>query len=745
MDLPHNKKENTLLERIKHDVPAGIVVYLVALPLCLGIAFASHAPLLSGVIAGIVGGLIVASFSQSSIRVSGPAAGLTVIVIDSIDKLGGFEIFLLAVFFAGIMQLLFGYLRLGFISNYFPTPVIKGMLAGIGIILILKQIPHAIGYDIDYIGDLEFLQWDHENTFSELIHAFLKFIPGVALIGIISILIMILWPRIKSEKLKAIPAALIAVILAVVINQIFKAYFPNLIIGEEHLVNLPKIKGMSSLSDFFSFPNFSEFKNPKVYWIAITLALVASLETLLSISAVDKLDPLKRQTPANAELKAQGIGNVVSSLLGGLPITAVIVRGAANAGAGAKSKWSTIFHGFLLLISLVLFPQWINEIPLACLAAILLILGYKLTSIALIKRMYHQGWEAFIPFAATVFGIVFTDLLKGIGIGIAVASLFILRRNLQNPYIAQKKEDDAGQKIKLVLSEEVSFLNKYPIVERLKSVPESSEVIIDASKSRFIDDDILEAIEEFKVTAAEKNIRLELIGLKNGYQGFQHRKLENHNHREYEQLFVNNRKWMEDRLAHDPNYFKNLSLGQTPKYLFIGCSDSRVSDSEITGTRPGEMFVHRNIANLVIHTDMNLMSVLHYSIEVLKVEHVIVCGHYGCGGVKASLDNHDHGLIDKWLANIKDVYRLYYDELERISDPEERHRHLVELNVREQVYHLSMNSIVQNAWNNGSNLQIHGWVFDIREGLLKDLKIDIKQDKKLFNLYEFAKPAFTVI
>jgi len=745
MNLLNNRKENFFLERIKHDIPAGIVVYLVALPLCLGIAFASHAPLLSGLIAGIVGGLVVGSVSKSSISVSGPAAGLTVIVVDSIDTLGGFEVFLLAAFFAGILQLAFGFLRLGFIANYFPTPVIKGMLAGIGIILILKQIPHAIGYDIDYIGDFHFLQWDHENTFTELIHAFLKFIPGVALIGIISISIMVFWPKIKYEKLTSIPAALVAVIMAVIINQVFKSYFPILTIQEEHLVNLPMIKGASSLLGSLSFPDFTALKNPKLYWTSLTLALVASLETLLSISAVDKLDPLKRQTPANAELKAQGVGNIVSSLLGGLPITAVIVRGAANAGAGARSKFSALFHGFLLIISLLFFPQVINEVPLACLAAILLVLGYKLTSIDLIKRMYNQGWETFIPFCATVFGIVFTDLLKGIGIGIAVAALFILRRNLQNPYVAQKKEDDAGQKIKLVLAEEVSFLNKHPIVERLRTVPEFSEVIIDASKSRFIDDDILEVIEEFKTTAAEKNIRLELVGLKNAYEVFQHSKLQSNNHREYEQLFVNNRKWMEDRLAHDPNYFKNLSLGQTPKYLFIGCSDSRVSDSEITGTRPGEMFVHRNIANLVIHTDMNLMSVLHYSIEVLKVEHVIVCGHYGCGGVKASLDNHDHGLIDKWLANIKDVYRLYYDELEKITDPEERHRRLVELNVREQVYHLSMNSIVQNAWNNGSNLQIHGWVFDIREGLLKDLHVDIQQDKKLFKLYEFAKPAFTVV
>jgi carbonic anhydrase len=732
-------------EVLKYDLASGVVVFLVALPLCMGIALASGAPLLSGVIAGIVGGTVVALLSGSNLAVTGPAAGLTVIVWDAIEKLESFEAFLLAVLFAGILQLIFGFLKAGSISNYFPSTVIKGMLAAIGIILILKQIPHALGYDIDYIGDFDFRQWDHENTFSEIIKAFSKFTPGAIVVSLFSIALMIFWPKLVPGKMKLIPAPLLVVIIAIFLNELFHDILPVLYIAEEHMVRIPEAESLGELAGFLSFPDFSQVYNKNVYFIALTLAIVASLETLLSVSAIDKLDPQKRSTPPNRELKAQGVGNIVSSLFGGLPMTAVIVRGAANVSAGAKTKYSSFFHGLLLLLSLVLFPHLLNKIPLAALAAILLVIGYKLTNIDLYRSIIRQGWEHYVPFLSTILAIVFTDLLTGIAIGMAVAALFILRRNLLNPFTTEKQDDDSGHKIKIIFSEEVSFLNKAQIIHQLSQVPTNSKLIIDGSRSKYVDDDIFEIIEEFRNTAAEKNINMEVIGMRKAFEIFHHGKMENLYKRDYQQLFENNRNWVREKLAQDPDYFKKLAEGHTPKYLFIGCSDSRVPANEITGTNPGEMFVHRNIANLVVHTDMNLMAVLHYAVEVLRVEHVIVCGHYGCGGVRAAIDTHDHGLVDKWLTNIKDVYRLYYNELESISNHEERHRRLVELNVREQVYHLSMTSVIQNAWKDDRGPHIHGWVYDLREGYLKDLNIDIQNDLKNYkNLYEITPPAIKI-
>lgn len=732
---------SSILQSFKYDFSAGIVVYLVAVPLCLGIALASGAPLISGVIAGIVGGMVVSIFTGSPLAVSGPAAGLTVIVLDAIDKLESFEVFLLALVLAGAMQLILGLVKAGSIGNYFPSPVIKGMLAAIGIILILKQIPHAIGYDVDYIGDFEFLQWDNENTFTELQRAFSSLQFGALIISGLSVFIMLIWDKIIPKKLKFIPAALVVVILGISLNSLYSFYAPALTLYPEHLVQLPVAKSFDEFADFLYFPDFTQVTNIKVWSVALTLAIVASLETLLSVNAIDKLDPYKRKSSNNKELRAQGIGNMTSALLGGLPMTAVIVRGATNVSAGARTSMSSFVHGCLLLVSLVVFPQLINLIPLACLASILLIVGYKLTNISLYRSLYTQGWEQFVPFLITIVAIVFTDLLKGIGIGMAISALFILRRNIMNPYVFRKKEDDTGNVVTITLSEEVSFLNKATIMNSLNRIPNNSEVVIDATKSRYIDSDILDLIEEYKSTAQEKNIKLELLGLNHKrHEIFNFKKPNGQFKKNYEQLFVNNKKWVEDKLKSDPGYFKKMAEGQSPKFLFIGCSDSRVPESEITGTDPGEIFVHRNIANLVIHTDMNLMSVLQYSVEVLKVEHVIVCGHYGCGGVRAAVDSTDQGLIDKWLTNIKDTYRLYANELNAIVDEEERHKRLVELNVREQVYHLGMTGTIQNAWVKGNGPQVHGWVYDIHEGLLKDLNVDVKKDFKGFKLYEYQYP-----
>jgi carbonic anhydrase len=638
---------------------------------------------------------------------------------------------------AGIIQLLLGFIKAGVIGSFFPSSVIKGMLASIGIILILKQIPHALGYDLDYEGDFEFFQNDKNNTFTEIYEAFQRITPGAFLISSISLAILILWDKFGMTKKTYVHGAFIVVVLGVLLNMFFAQYFPSLRVMEEHLVQLISTEGFSSFVKSFTSPDFTQINNPAVYLIGLKLAVIASLESLLSVDAVDKLDPLRRYTSKNTELKAQGIGNIVSSLIGGLPVTSVIVRSSANIDAGARSKLSAIFHGIFLLLAVVLIPGVINLIPLSALAAVLLLVGYKLAKVSLIKEQYKKGWEHFIPFIVTILAVIFTDLLIGIGIGMMVALFFILRRNVLNPYVYNKQDSNFGVKVKLDLSEEVSFLNKASILYKLSKIPKNTHVIIDGSKSKFIDDDILEIIEDFKINAPSKNIKVEIVDVEDKYELIENEELDRIIQQDYEKLFTNNRDWVREKLSEDPTYFEKLAQGQAPRFLFIGCSDSRITANEMTGTDAGEMFIHRNIANLVVDTDLNLMAVLQYSIEVLKVHHVIVCGHYGCGGVKAAVDGKYHGLIDKWLRNIKKVYRLHQDVLDSILDEDKKHRKLVELVVREQVYNLAMSSIYQKALKKGENVQIHGWVYDISEGYLKDLKIDLKKDFRAYEIFKY--------
>ena len=502
---------------LKKDFPAGLVVFLVALPLCLGISLASGAPLFAGIITGIIAGLVVSILSGSQLSVSGPAAGLTVIVLNGIEELQSYEAFLVAVVLAGLIQIVLGYLRAGIIGLYFPSCVIKGMLAAIGLILILKQIPHFVGADEDFFGEMNFNQIDGRNTFTEIWYAFQGINLGAAIVGIVSLSILILWDnnrRVKSNNiLKLVPGALIAVLVSILINNAFSTYFPALTISPAHLVNLPTINSVADLIGELRHPDFSALTNPSLYVIAFTVAIVASLETLLSVEAVDKLDPHKRRTPNNRELKAQGVGNMLSGLIGGIPMTAVIVRSSANVHAGAATKTSAFVHGLLLFLSVILLSDFLNDVPLSTLAAILLIVGFKLTKPALYRSQYRIGMDQFIPFIVTVLAILFTDLLKGIIIGMVVGIYFILRANIKSPYFYNKKEISNKDVIHLKLSEHVSFLNKASIVVTLDNIPENSHVIIDGENSEYIDYDVLEAIENFKVTAEEKNIDLEIIGV----------------------------------------------------------------------------------------------------------------------------------------------------------------------------------------------------------------------------------------
>ncbi|OCA80157.1 hypothetical protein BBH99_04735 [Chryseobacterium contaminans] len=514
-------KKTSLLGGIKENFPSGLVVFLVALPLCLGIALASGAPPLSGVISGIVGGLVVGFLSNSNISVSGPAAGLTAIVLTAITDLGAFELFLCAGIIAGIIQLVLGFVRAGSISNYFPNNVIEGMLAAIGIIIILKQIPHALGFDKDYEGNQSlFSNGLNFGYFTELFGAIH---PGAIIVTAVSVGILIAWDKIPVlKRMKMLPGALVAVVTGILLNELFKLSGSSLAIGKEHLVSLPVPQSLDDFKNLITMPDFGGFTNPKVWIVGATIAIVASIETLLCIEASDRLDKQRRITDTNLELKAQGVGNLVSSFIGGLPMTSVVVRSSANANAGATSKVSAMIHGVLLLVCVLSIPVILNLIPLATLAAVLILVGYKLAKPATFKHFWHLGKFQFVPFVATVVAVVATDLLKGVGIGLAISVFYILQGNMKRAYYLSREKLDDADGIKIKLAEEVSFLNKAAIKKTLKNIKSNSTVIIDARETSYIATDVLEMIQDFaNIRAKEEDINVELLGFKTSYKDYE--------------------------------------------------------------------------------------------------------------------------------------------------------------------------------------------------------------------------------
>ena len=503
-------KKTKLFANLKSDFSSGLVVFLVALPLCLGIALASGAPLFSGIIAGVVGGIVVGLLSKSHLSVSGPAAGLTAIVLVAITDLGAFDVFLTAVLIAGLIQLVLGFLKAGGISNFFPTNVIEGMLAGIGVIIFLKQIPKALGSDVSVGSGLK--------IFEDIAASFGDVKIGVVIVTAISLAIILIWNKIPAlSSIKLLPAALIAVTVGVLINEfLFKG--TSYEITSKYLVSLPVPTSLDEFKAIIVTPNFTAFTNPSVWIVAITIAVVASIETLLCIEASDRMDAQKRFTDTNVELKAQGIGNVISALLGGLPMTSVVVRTSANNNAGAKSKMSTVIHGVLLLISVLTIPVLLNKIPFATLAAVLLLIGYKLAKPSIFKHFWNQGKYQFIPFIATFGAVVFLDLLKGVALGMIISILFILKGNIKRAYNFRKEEYKDGDIIHIDLAQEVSFLNKAAIKTTLTSIPENSKVIINAAETVYIAHDVLDLIKEFKKSRAkDENIKVKLVGFKKEY------------------------------------------------------------------------------------------------------------------------------------------------------------------------------------------------------------------------------------
>lgn len=506
-----------ILRNIRSDLPAGIVVLFVALPLCLGVALASGAPLFSGLIAGVVGGVVVGILSRSALGVSGPAAGLAVIVFEAIQVLGSFQAFLLAVVIAGLLQIVLGFAKAGVLGYFFPSAAIKGMLSGIGLLIILKQIPHAIGWDADPIGDLQFAQTDGENTVSEIAQALQHIEPGAVIVSTLALAIILFWDQVLGSRgkfFRLLQGPVVAVLFGIAYQAIMKAVAPAWALGPEHLVVVPVFDDLAGLAALFVGPDWSQLGNPAVYTIAITIAVVASLETLLCLEATDKLDPQKRVTPANRELLAQGTGNAISGLLGGLPVTQVIVRSSANIQSGGQSKLSTIIHGVLLSVMTLGLPTLLNLIPLSVLASILLVVGYKLAKPSLFISMYRLGFEQFVPFMVTIIAIVATDLLTGVLLGVAVAVMIILYRSYRNShFLHTETQDNPGEQhtVRLVLAEEVTFLNRGAILRELSEIPNSSRVIIDQQDTVFIDNDVAEVIEDFEISAKARDITVEHI------------------------------------------------------------------------------------------------------------------------------------------------------------------------------------------------------------------------------------------
>lgn len=492
-----------------NDIRSSIVVFLVALPLCLGIALASNAPLSAGIISGIIGGMIVGSLGGSHVSVSGPAAGLTVIVAAAISELGGMPAFALAVFLAGVMQFLMGYFKAGELGNFFPASVVKGMLAAIGLILILKQMPHAFGWDADYMGDESFGTVDGANTFTDILNGLKRFHSGATTVALLSVGLMLLWDKIlikKFPKMALFPSALAAVLVGVALNELIFVGYPYLIIEKEHLVQLPFTGGLGSFLNGFMLPDWSAITNPITWKVAATLAIVASLETLLSLDAADKLDPLKRTSRKNKELRAQGVGNLLAGLVGALPMTAVIVRTSANVTGGALQRTSAILHGLWLLLAVILVPDLLNRIPLSVLAAVLILVGWKLATPTLFKQQWKMGLAQFVPFFVTVVTILFTDLLVGITVGFFVGIFFVLRSSNHSSVTIVKQDDH----VLIRFYKDVSFLQKPHIRALLRDLPDNTQIVIDGSRSVHVDHDIVELVQDFVLSAPARNINVKL-------------------------------------------------------------------------------------------------------------------------------------------------------------------------------------------------------------------------------------------
>ncbi|TWU43255.1 Carbonic anhydrase 2 [Novipirellula aureliae] len=731
---------------IFRDLVAGLVVFLVALPLCLGIALASGADLFSGLISGVVGGLVVAVISGSHTSVSGPAAGLTAIVAAQIAVLGSFEAFLLSVAIAGLIQIGFGVARGGALSAFFPSSVIKGLLVAIGIILILKQVPHVFGHDADPEGDMAFFQPDGENTFSELLTVVAGNIHlGAMVIGLLSVAFLVVWDRIAVLKKSLVPAPLVVVLLGVGLSIGFSGRGENWSIGTSHLVQIPVAESLSEFVGFLRLPDFSQLLNPAVYIGAITIAVVASLETLLNLEAVDKIDPAKRNSPPSRELIAQGCGNLVCGMIGGLPVTSVIVRGSVNVGSGGKTKLAAIFHGALILLSIALLPSVLNMIPLSALAAILLVTGFKLASPSIFKQMWNGGRHQFLPFIITVVAIVMTDLLIGIMVGLCISVLFILSSNLRRPIRRIVETHLGGDLMHIELANQVSFLNRAAIDRILNEAKPGTQLLVDASESDFIDPDVLSLIREFKDDVAPaRGISVSLKGFAKQYKLEDEVQFADYSSRELQDqmtadqvldiLRAGNQRFVDGkRLNRDLGRQVNATAaGQSPLAAVLSCIDSRVPAELIFDVGVGDIFSARVAGNVV---GTKSLGSLEYAVGVAGVKLLVVLGHTRCGAVTSSVElistgqnamsatgcQHLQAIVDEIAPSMPEFRSLSIDSL----TPTEVEA-LVDDVARRNVQHtadqiLSRSEVIRSAVAQG-RAKVVGAMYDVRSGKIEFLK-----------------------
>ncbi|MDG2222262.1 MAG: SulP family inorganic anion transporter [Rubripirellula sp.] len=735
-------------KRLGRDLSGGLVVFLVALPLCLGIALASDAPLFAGLLSGVIGGIIVGSLSGSATSVSGPAAGLTAIVLAQLAILGSFEAFLLAVLIGGVIQIGLGIARAGALSAFFPSSVIKGLLAAIGVILILKQIPHLVGHDTDPEGDMSLSQPDNENTFSELLTVLLGDVHiGAAVIGIVSLAILLLWDRIPALKRLVIPAPLFIVLFGVAVNWMFRSFGDPWLIEPSHLVQIPVAESVNDLIGFLRFPDFSQWNNPKVYMAGLTIAIVASLETLLNLEAVDKLDTKKRDSPPSRELIAQGVGNIVAGLVGALPVTSVIVRSSVNVNVGAETKVSTIFHGVLLLVTVAMFPVYMNMIPLAALAAILLATGLKLASPTLFRQMWREGRYQFAPFIITLISIVFTDLLTGILIGLGVSVLFILNSSLRQPIRRIVETHLDGVVLHVELANQVSFLNRAALDKLFVDAARGSHLLIDATGTNYIDPDILSLIRDFKQNRGPaRGVEVSLRGFRTKYRLQDEFRFADFSTRELrdkvsptqvlEFLKEGNRRFRTgNRLTRDFGRAVGATAGgQTPLAAVLSCIDSRVPSELVFDLGIGDIFSVR-VAGNVIGTKS--LASLEYGVNVASIKLVLVLGHTRCGAVTSSVElvsnqanvvettgcEHLQSIVDEIAPNMTE------DELSRFktisSDEQEQFvDEVAKRNVLRTVQQIiDRSEAVRKAVEDG-RLAVVGAIYDVKTGQIEFMQED---------------------
>lgn len=740
------------LKALPRDISSGVVVFLVALPLCLGIAVASNAPPLAGLVAGIIGGLIVSWLSGSHTSVSGPAAGLTAVVIVQIEQLGSFEAFVVAVAIAGVLQVILGLIRAGSLAAFFPSSVIKGLLAAIGIILILKQFPHLFGHDPDWMGDMGFLQQDGKNTFSELVATVFDIHTGALTVGFLSLLLLVFWDRTPLKK-TGLPAPLGVVVLGVVVAEIFRWIGGAetgdegswVVIGMSHLVQVPVSDGLGNLAQTLPRPDWGVLSNPGVYIAAVTIAIVASLETLLNLEAVDNLDRQRRVSPPNRELVAQGAGNMVAGLLGALPITSVIVRSSVNVTAGSATRMSSFIHGILLLMMVAFFPGILNRIPLSCLAAILMVTGFKLASPAIFRRMWREGYQQFLPFAVTVLAIILTDLLIGIIIGILISIGFILYSNLSRPIRRIKEKHVGGDVLRIVLANQVSFLNRASLLSTLNDIPAGSHVVLDARNTNYIDPDIRDLISDFdRVTAPAHGLKLSLEGFKDEYK-IQDRiqyvdvstrdvQAEASPERVLKLLREGNERFLNgEQVARNPRrQIGETSAAQFPLAVVLACMDSRIATEMVFDLGLGDIFSVRVAGNVAAD---RVLGSIEYGCAVAGAKVLLVMGHTRCGAVNATIDLVSSGADPREATgcdNIHGITDLISRSIEleketqenRSSKNEAFSERVAELNVHLAIDDIKERSSTMARLADEGKILIQGAIYDVKTGVVRFLKDD---------------------